>query len=97
MTLPVDLDWAMEHGWLEASILALLRRNEVLRYSAFMSTASALTRLYPIYSIKGFTRGLTTLYEQGYLNMRTQSVRGKYPFKIYSLTDKAWREYSFGE
>ncbi len=97
MTIPIDLDWGISHGWIEATVLALLRRNEVMRYSKRMSTASALSRLYPVYCIYTYRVTLERLEKNGYLTMESVYIRGKYPYKIYSLTDKTWREYQFGE
>lgn len=97
MVLPIDIDFAAEHGYIEATCLALLRKNEVMRYSARMSTSSGLFRLYHLYQRRPIAKALERLNEQGYVSRRDVYIRGKYPYIIYSLTDKAWREYNFGE
>lgn len=97
MILPIDLDFANEHSFGEAVVLALLRKNEVLRYSERMSNPHCLYSLYHLFGRVKIDKTLDKLAEEGYCTMKKVYFRGKYPHKIYKLTDKAWKEYNFGE
>lgn len=97
MTLPIDLEFAHEHGLGEAVVLALLRKNEVLRYSERMSNPHCLFSLYHLFGRGKMNTTLEKLEAEGYCTMEKVYFRGKYPHKIYKLTDKAWKEYNFGE
>lgn len=97
MQLTIDLDFAQEHSLGEAVLLALLRKNEVLRYSERMSNPHCLFSLYHMYGRGKIDRDLDKLEAKGYCTMHEVYYRGKYPHKIYKLTDKAWKEYNFGE
>lgn len=97
MNLTIDLDFTLKHGYFESITLALLRRNEVLRYSRRMSNAHSLFILYPFFGANTYVKTLARLAEQGYLTEEKVYFRGKYPHRLYKLTDKAFKEYNFGE
>jgi hypothetical protein len=96
--LPIDLGFAEDHDFSEAVVLALIRKNELEGYPERLSTSGGLRRMYPqIFKIEKYRDVLDRLEKEGYLTEHKRYFRGKYPLRIYKLTDKAIREYVFGE
>ena len=95
--LPIDLAFAENHSFSKAVLIALLRKNELEGYPDRISTSGGIARVYPqIYEIKKVRIVLADLEKEGYLSEHKRYIRGKYPIRIYRLTDKAIREYDFG-
>ncbi len=96
--LTIDLEFADRHGYVDAIIIALMRKNELERYPARISSAGGMARIYPMFfNIKTYRIALDRLRDNGYLSESKQYIIGKYPVRIFKMTDKAIREYNFGE
>lgn len=96
--ITIDLEFAEKYGVTEALFLSLLRRFEVENYPERIFTHSTMQKMYPLYNRHTYRRAMLKLQELGYITVTERRLwKGRYIHCICKLTDKALREYRFGE
>ena len=96
-TVSIDIEFANKYGLPSAFFLAFLRRYEVDKSPPLMRTYSATCRMFGLFSRATYHKALILMKDEGFIETEARRYKGRNEFYVCRLTDKAYKEYRFGE